>query len=331
MSAPEFAILPRPLSSLAGWAGRRKKWWERLSSRCAGPACPYRDKLWPAWLRHTSGVEFDARWYCEVGCLKPVLVQQVQQLLSRFLYERPRIHRLPIGLLLVNRSVITQDQLRAALRLQREAGRGKLGDWLRQLDMADENQITAALAQQWGCPVFPLDQLAAFLISSQLLPLPLLESAGAVPAYTSPDGQVLHLAFGERIDHTALYAIEQMLGCHTVACAANESTISTVLAQFRLHSPGEETCFETVRDPREMMLIICSYAAELRALHIALVRTSTYIWVRFHRKDAKRDLLFHIAAETKPPALEPGANKTNPLPVSADIRKEGVSDASGLL
>jgi len=332
MSAPEFAMLPRPVKALGEWVARREKWWERLASRCAGPECPYRGKLWPAWLRKTTGVEFDGRWYCEVGCLKPILVLQLQQLLSRFLYERPRIHRLPIGLLLVNRSVITHDQLREALRLQRDAGRGKLGDWLRQLDVVNESQITAALAQQWGCPVFPLEQLATFLFSSELLPLPLLESAGAVPACASPDGRLLHLAFGERIDHTALYAIEQMLGCRTVACAANESTISAVLAQFRQHTDSEETCFETVRDPREMSLIISSYAAELRAVQIALVRTATYIWVRFHRRDAKRDLLFHIDPEIKSSEFEVSAAKaTKVLPISADIRKDGVSDATGSL
>ena len=325
-------MLPRPAKAFAGWAARREKLWDRLSTRCAGPACPHRGKLWPAWLRTSSGVDFDGRWYCEVGCLKPILVLQLQQLLSRFLYERPRIHRLPIGLLLVNRTAITHDQLREALRLQREAGRGKLGDWLRQLDAVNESQITAALAQQWGCPVFPLEQLSSSLLSSELLPLPLLESAGAVPAYASPDGRLLHLAFGERIDHTALYAIEQMLSCRTVACAANESTISAVLAQFRQHSDSAETCFETVRDPREMSLIIASYAAELRAVQIALVRTATYIWVRFHRKDAKRDLLFHIAPENRSPAIDsPAAKSTNVQPISADIRKEGVSDASGSL
>jgi hypothetical protein len=331
MSAPGFALLPREQPAIDTEIVRRETWWDRITARCARPDCPHRGKLWPTWLRKTSGVELDGNWYCEVGCLKPVLILRVQNLLSRFLYERPRNHRLPIGLLLVNRNVISYDQLREAMKLQRQAGRGRLGDWLRHLEIANENQITAALAQQWGCPVFPLEQLAAYLLSTQLLPLPLLESARAVPAYTSPDGQLLHLAFGDRIDHTALYAFEQMLGCRTVACASNESTIAAVLAQFRQHTEREETCFETVRDPREMSWTICSYATELRAVRIALVRTPTYIWVRFYRRNAKRDLLFHIASELKSAGAEQVSGRANVLSTSADIRKDGVSDASGPL
>ena len=331
MNATGFATVSNRMDTPSDWLARRAKWWERISARCSGPECPYRGKLWPSWLRKTAGVEFEDLWYCEIGCLRPVLVLRVQDLLSRFLHEGSRAHRVPLGLLLVSRNVISSDQLREALRLQRETRRGRIGDWLRQLGVVSEQQITAALGQQWGCPVFPLERLAANPLFTRLLPLSLLEAVNAVPAYASQDRSVLHLAFGDRIDHTSLYAIEQMLGCQTVACVAAQSAITATLTEFHRHTASEDTCFETVRDPREMTWTICSYATELRAFRVTIVRASSYVWVRFHRRHLSRDLLFRIISQPGPTPSEPLLGRANVSSSSADMRKEGVSHATGLL
>lgn len=331
MSVTEFAVLRGKMDLLESRAVRRAKWWEKTYARCSGQECPFRGKLWPAWLRTTAGVEFEGLWYCEIGCLKPVLVRSVQHLLSRFLHESLRGHRVPLGLLLVSRSVISPGQLRHALALQREAGRGRIGDWLRQLGMVSEQQVTAALGQQWSCPVFPLERLAASPLFTQILPLSLLDELHAVPAYASPSRKVLHLAFGGRIDHTSLYAIEQMLGCQTVACVAAESAIASLLTQFHQNAPGEETCFETVRNPREVAWTICSYAAQLRAVRLAVVRASSYIWVRFHRRDVASDLMFRIIPQPNAAVPDAPPGRANVFGAFADKPKEGVSHAPGPL
>src|SRR5207245_10636577 len=138
----------------------------------------------------------------------------------------------------------------------------------------------------------PLDLQPAKLSWGGLLPIPLLESAGAVPAHASPDGRLLHLAFADRVDHTFLYAVEQMLGCRTVACVATASAIARLLDQLRRTAAREETSFDTVRDPREVTSTICSYASELQASRISIARAAAYLWVRFHRSGSSLDLLF---------------------------------------
>jgi len=310
----------------------REKWWALLAGSCAAAQCPYRKKLWPAWFRKLRGVRFEGRWYCEAECLRPLLEFRMLHLLSGFVVQKTRSHRLPLGLLLVNRGAISAEQLREGLRKQRDAGGGRLGDWFRQMGTVNEQQLTAALGQQWGCPVFPLEQQAPHPLWSGLLPLPLLESARAVPVHASLDGRVLHLCFGDHLDHPLLYAVELMLGCRTVACVASEAKIDSFLGQLRRHAQKIETCFDTVRDPREMTWVICNYATQLRAARVAVVRTNAHVWVRFYCRNVARDLLFRILPESTPASPHQrffGGAKAFSLP--ADRKRDGVANAPGPL
>jgi hypothetical protein len=249
-------------------------------------------------------------------------------LLSTSNLEKRRAHRFPIGLLLVNRGVISPAQLREAIRLQREAGRGRLGDWLRQTAGLSAQQLTAALGQQWSCPVFPLEQQDAPPAWSDLVPLPLLASAAAVPAYASSDGRLLHIAFSDRVDHTLLYAVEQMLRCRTFPCVAAGSAIQTQLEKFRKLTSGNNTSFDTVRESHEMTWTICNYATELQARRLVLARAASYIWVRFFRAEAARDLLFRILPDNHAIFADHPSPRAKAFSDSADGGKGGVSEAS---
>jgi len=65
-------------------------------------------------------------------------------------------HRIPLALLMLSRGQLIQEKLLWPLRAQRSAGRYKIGYWLEELGFATEQQVTSALALQWGCPVFAL-------------------------------------------------------------------------------------------------------------------------------------------------------------------------------
>lgn len=327
MSSTGMATLAEELTAGRAWSLRPAKWRELMLPLCAGTDCPRRGKLWPLRLGKNSGLIFESRWYCSVACLQGLLTFRLHHLLSGFTLERSRTYRVPIGLLLVNRGIISYDQLREALRRQRAAGHGRLGEWLRQMNVIVDQQLTGALGQQWGCPVFPLERQPFHFANGNLVPLALFESACAVPAHISQDGRTVHLAFGDRLDFTTLYAVERMLHCRTIACVATESSVRQLLCDLRRTDPALDPTFDTVHDPAEMARIVCSYSVELRATAVNAVRAADFIWVRFHRKDSVRDLLFRILPETshRTPA-PPAAAKA--IPTSADRRKDGVSDAA---
>src|SRR5438034_5694222 len=87
-----------------------RAWWSRFATRCSADPCPNRGRLWPSWLRLEHGLYFEGRWYCEPSCLEPVLEFRVRHLLSGFLSHKRKNHRVPLGLLLVQRGVISADQ-----------------------------------------------------------------------------------------------------------------------------------------------------------------------------------------------------------------------------
>ena len=297
--------------------------------RCCGSDCPRRGKWWPAWLRNRAGVHFDGKWYCGISCLESILDGQVRNLFAGAAPEKPKSYRHAIGSILVRRGVLSRENLNKAIALQHQAGSRRLGEWLQEMHLISAEQLVAALGQQWGCPVFPLEKLLERCSYIDILPVHLLASAHAVPAHVSQDGATLHIAFADRLDHTMLYAVEVMLGCRTLACVATDSSVAAMLDNLRRTSSGHETCFETIRDPREITRTICSYAAEVQASRVSMARVAGFLWIRFHKSSSSRDLLFRLFSV-------PSCAPTNPIspvilsppkenPASADVRKDGVS------
>ena len=114
-----------------------------------------------------------------------------------------------------------------------------------------------------------------------------------------------------------------------VASVANKSSVERVLEHLRSTNSSQDPAFDSVRDPAEMARIIGSYAGELHALQVSVARAAAYIWVRFHRKHAARDLLFRIQLDPGPGRGDQQAPKVLPNP--ADRRKDGVPDANAQL
>jgi hypothetical protein len=54
----------------------------------------------------------------------------------------------------------------------------------------------------------------------------------------------LHIAFGEGIDYSVLYAIEQMMGCHTETCMAVPSFVRKNLQSISGHRGESEVVFD---------------------------------------------------------------------------------------
>src|SRR5947209_19051115 len=72
-----------------------------------------------------------------------------------------------LGELLTKASLITQDQLKEALKMQKETG-GKLGETLIRLGFVSEEDITECLSQQFGVPSI---NLAHFEIDNSVIKL----------------------------------------------------------------------------------------------------------------------------------------------------------------
>lgn len=130
-------------------------------------------------------------------------------------------HRIPLGLLMLEKGWITQEQLREAVEAQRTAGSGRLGEWLVRQKAVSELQVTRALSLQWGCPVLPLEFHDPASLAG-LMPRLFLDAFGSLPLRTVA-AKVLYLGFEETLDPVLALAVERMNGIRVVSGIVQES------------------------------------------------------------------------------------------------------------
>ena len=266
----------------------------RFRHRCASENCPHRRKLLAGWRSQYDGIEFGSLPYCSAICAEAALEKEIERLLLGARQENRKAHRIPLGLLLVTRGIVTSKQVEEALRLQRENGTGRIGRWLLEINALTEGQLTASLGVQWTCPVFPLEQHDAYLKCASMLPMGILQSEGVLPVHYSSEANTLFLAFAKRIDHTLLYAVEQMTGHRASPCVASDAAVVSALDRLTRSPRSRETLFDSVRKAREMAATTVNYAAKLQALSIQVTCAANHVWFRFRGRDAWHDLLFRL-------------------------------------
>ncbi len=165
---------------------------------------------------------------------------------------------------------------------------GKIGDWIEKLGFASESEVTKALALQWGCPVAKSFDPSAHYLPGDI-PLPILEAFQMLPLNYVALSNTLYLAFGERVDHAALYAIEKILDCRTIPCVAGREAVAHQLEAMRQLARPEDVEFGPMADLGEMARIASSYTARLSPGQVRLSRLGRFIWLRLDREFKRND------------------------------------------
>src|SRR5579884_1201794 len=248
-----------------------------LLPRCDNPECRAGETLWARVLRSRRGTRCAGNWYCSPACLETALVDRFSLLCQPPPVPRAVQHRIPLGLLMLARGLITQEQLQAALAAQRAGGSRKVGEWLQEMGAISEQEITAALGMQWCCPVFNLRD-GPLPPCVDLVPRPLLEFYRMVPVHFAAARRDLYVAFYHAVDYSALYAVEQMLRCNTRPCLVAASTMEQALEALRRQRPETaQRVFDSYTDKAEMARISRSYVLKVSATEVRIVRCGDYI------------------------------------------------------
>ncbi len=143
-------LLLHPLLWSAAWIKRHHV--ESKVPGCASQACAGPQSVWQRLRSRRTGTFLDEKFYCQPRCLETALVTQLSRLRAMVQPVHPP-NRIPLGLLMVARGKLTHLEVRAALEAQRRARHGKIGDWFEKLGFASEQDVTGALALQWGSPL----------------------------------------------------------------------------------------------------------------------------------------------------------------------------------
>jgi Type II secretion system (T2SS), protein E, N-terminal domain len=288
-----------------------REYWRHALPQCGEAGCTVARRLWRRARWWDRAIRLHGTRYCAPQCFENAMRQSLARISTTVLSTASVHHRIPLGLLLLSRGQLTNPQLRAALAAQKESGRHRLGEWLEQMGYATEQQVTAALGVQWACPVLPAgvnpDQRTL-----RLLPFRWLEAFRMLPLQFVPTTRVFYLAFSEGIDYSALYAVEQMLACHTEACLISGSAMNQALEHSGHQRGPGDLLFEGWRSAAEMARITCGYVLKLGAEEVRVVGCRGYVWVRLSTGQDVANLLFRRS----PGATEPPESNFEPQPLS---------------
>jgi hypothetical protein len=250
-----------------------------LFETCANPGC---GSGWLHLLRSRSAPVFEGGWNCSAACTAERLQTAVRrELEGRGSAQDRHRHRVPLGLLMLEKGWISAEQLRHALEVQKAAGAGRLGQWLVTQQGVSEQLVTRALSLQWSCPVLPLEFHDAEAVTP-LVPRLFVDAFGALPLRVAA-GKLLYLGFEDRLDPVLALAVERMTGLR----------VESGLVQESLFRPAHQRMLSATFPPVEL-LEAASEPAVVRALartvervrpvESRLVRVHDCLWLRMWRK-----------------------------------------------
>lgn len=260
---------------------------------CANPGCRA-TSMFGISKRH-KGVRLFEQWFCGPDCFERGAHSKILELLATRRQEKPIALRMPLGLVLLSRGILTHDQVKVALDQQKETGQN-FGDVVQQLGFATQQNITAGVAAQWNCPVFSLKEHP---VPTEIhIPKILLEQYGMLPVHFSEIGRKLMVGFVSRVHHGMLYTIEQMTSCVAAPCFITANEYRQRLQLLSLSSAENELVFDHDHADRdnatvEIAKLVRNYVNQLGAAEARLGICRDYLWARMHGRQ-EMDILFRI-------------------------------------
>ena len=280
------------IESLRSAVGRE---WKNMHSVCALPSCRH-TMLIRSVPQRRVGIQVGQLWYCSVDCFREAARLRLAELSDERVVEMPHRPRLSIGLVMVSKDYLTGEQLRHA-GAQCQLSGEDLETGLLRLGLVTEWQLASARATQWGCPVLKQDRPCQPVVAD--IPAALLRAYSAVPLHYSASTKRLLLGFVNRVEHTLLHGLEQLLECKAEACFMTPTEFAMQMGRMTAAPDCDEMTFEEVMMPGQMANSLSGMAVEVAAREASFVRCRDYIWTRLTGKTRRVNVLFRVRQEAE--------------------------------
>jgi hypothetical protein len=235
-------------------------------------------------------------WYCSSDCFRKAAEKRFSELLSAGVIKADHVTRMPIGLLLIRRGLVSNTLLQQAAVEHKETG-ADVGDLLVRYGSLSEKQLTSVRAAQWGCPIFSVPK--GPVMSEIKIPQALVESHSMIPLHYVAATNRLLMGFVQGIEYGPLYAIEQMTGCKTQPCFVTPEDFRIQMEQRAQVSSDypvlTELVFKDVERPAELARILADYGLHFKANEVKIDICREHLWARLKSGPRAIDLLFRIA------------------------------------
>jgi Type II secretion system (T2SS), protein E, N-terminal domain len=280
-----------------------------LLAVCANPACR---SGWLRLWRSRQGPIFEEGWTCSFECTAARVRSAIlRELVDRKETHEPHRHRVPLGLLMMQRGWISREQLHRALDAQRVAGAGRLGYWLMRQSAASEETITRALGLQWSCPVLDAERHACIRLSPWI-PRLILDAFRVLPVRLAAT-RILYLGFVERLDPVLALAVERMTGLRVECCVVAESQFLVAHANtLKGRFPATELV-EAV-SPSAAAHALAKSIEAFRPAAARLVRVHDCLWLRMWPRSRLASLPETDGVQDVLCSIMPGLDPSSHLP-----------------
>lgn len=232
----------------------------------------------PPSVRHQ--VFYEGRDVCSRACLKQLILTTVGTIFqSQFVQSEPYSHRMPLGLLMLSRNLISREHLNLALSNQRASGQGRIGEWLVATGAIGEESVARAVAAQWGVPILSARVQATDVVGS--IPLLLTDAFNSVPVRLVAN-RILYLAVDGQLHPSLNLAIERMTGFRVEPVVLTTSDYR-VLHESAHRQAANGRHFRTHSTTHLCASILSLLdAGESRNVQISVV--GRYVWLRILRR-----------------------------------------------
>jgi hypothetical protein len=268
--------------------------WKRVRSKCAEPACEKKQPARTGSAVH-AGIKVGDKWFCSPDCFARGSSAILSRIASGYVVEMPRQPRLSLGLALLSRGYVSEDQLRSATAQARSTGM-PIETILVGRGWVNEKQLAAARGAQWGHPALGIDHFDKCVEAN--LPLFLLREYSAAPIHFSGETKRLVLGFVHRVEHTLLQSIEQITGCRAEPCFITPDELNQQTARFRALPGYEEVVSEQPADAARIAGNLADIANEISPAEARFARCKSWIWVRIAGQAATVDAIHSIKSDS---------------------------------
>lgn len=264
--------------------------WNRVRAACALPEC--HNKLLTKYVPGSrTGIFVGESWYCSPDCFALGSRKTLASFSSGCVVEMPRNPRLSIGLALLSKDLLTEDQYREAL-IRSQCRREPLETTLTECGFAGEKQLAAGRAAQWGYPAL-VQELSGQIVEADL-PASLLRAHKAAPIHYSAKSKRLVLGFVNRVEHGLLQSIEQITGCRAEPCFITPAEFTEQMERLTAISGYEEIVVEEPETATQMGRTLGGWAVEICALEASFAKCNSFAWVRMTGKRGTVDVIFSL-------------------------------------
>ncbi len=134
-----------------------------------------------------------------------------------------------LGELLLDRGVISEEQLSKALKVQKDKG-GLIGYILVSLGYAREEEIAQALTVQYGFPYLPLECYEVNVEAMKLIPQNVAEQYNLIAI--DKMGNLLTVAMSNPLNIQAVEDVEMLSNCTVQVFVSTMSDVTNAIAKY---------------------------------------------------------------------------------------------------